>query len=117
MILLALAALIAVARLSPDARPLALLLPLAAYAAPLFNPPRAVILGAATPLLLLALAGWFLAGSPPKTPLLGCLPPHPRPRISPAISHVWVGFGRCSVVPVRCSARDNPHVWPTGKGD
>jgi alpha-1,2-mannosyltransferase len=70
MVLLALAGLIAVARLGATARPLVLLLPLAAYTAPLYNPPRASPLGEATPLLLLALAGWFLASSRVPKPML-----------------------------------------------
>jgi hypothetical protein len=55
LILLAVAALAYVRGLPESSRPLALVLPLAAFAAPLFNPPRAVPLGLVTPLLILAL--------------------------------------------------------------
>jgi hypothetical protein len=55
LILLALAALLQVAAMREDARPLALMLPLACYIAPLFNPPRVMALGLITPLLLLGL--------------------------------------------------------------
>ena len=55
LILLALAALLQVAAMSRDARPLALMLPLACYIAPVFNPPRVMALGLITPLLLLGL--------------------------------------------------------------
>jgi alpha-1,2-mannosyltransferase len=55
LILLALAALLQVAAMREDARPLALLLPLACYLAPFFNPPRVMTLGLITPLLLLGL--------------------------------------------------------------
>lgn len=55
LVLLAVAALLAVRDLPMNTRPLALMLPLACYAAPLFNPPRAMPLGLVTPLLLLGL--------------------------------------------------------------
>jgi hypothetical protein len=55
LILLALAAMMQVAVMRPDVRPLALLLPLACYIAPIFNPPRVMALGLITPLLLLGL--------------------------------------------------------------
>jgi len=55
LILLALAALLQVAAIREDVRPLALMLPLLCYIAPLFNPPRVMALGLATPLLLLGL--------------------------------------------------------------
>jgi hypothetical protein len=55
LILLALAALLQVAALREDARPLALMLPLLCYLAPIFNPPRVMALGLITPLLLLGL--------------------------------------------------------------
>ncbi len=55
LILLALAALLQVAAMREDARPLALMLPLACYIAPIFNPPRVMALGLITPLLLLGL--------------------------------------------------------------
>jgi hypothetical protein len=55
LILLALAALLQVAAMREDARPLVLMLPLACYLAPIFNPPRVMALGLITPLLLLGL--------------------------------------------------------------
>jgi hypothetical protein len=55
LILLALAAMLQVAALREDARPLALMLPLACFIAPIFNPPRVMALGLVTPLLLLGL--------------------------------------------------------------
>lgn len=68
LILLALAALRLVRDLPEGSRPLALILPLLAWAAPLYNPPRAVFLGLATPLvvlgLLLALWGGFGVKNP-----------------------------------------------------
>ena len=51
----ALAALLQVARMPREARPLALMLPLACFIAPIFNPPRVMALGLITPLLLLGL--------------------------------------------------------------
>ena len=50
---LAIAALALVRWLPAHTRPIMLMLPLAAYVAPLFNPPRAMFLGLATPLLIL----------------------------------------------------------------
>ena len=55
LILLALAALLQLAAMSSNARPLVLMLPLACYIAPIFNPPRVMALGLITPLLLLGL--------------------------------------------------------------
>lgn len=55
LILAAIAALLAVRVLPESSRPLALILPLAVWLAPLFNPPRVMILGLLTPLLLLGL--------------------------------------------------------------
>jgi alpha-1,2-mannosyltransferase len=55
LILLALAAMLQVAAMPRDARPLALMLPLLCYLAPVFNPPRVMALGLITPLLLLGL--------------------------------------------------------------
>jgi len=55
LILLALAALLQVQSMREDARPLALMLPLLCYLAPIFNPPRVMALGLITPLLLLGL--------------------------------------------------------------
>jgi alpha-1,2-mannosyltransferase len=59
LVLLAVAALIHVRALPETSRPLVLMLPLAAWAAPLYNPPRAMPLGLVTPLLLLGLI-WAL---------------------------------------------------------
>jgi hypothetical protein len=64
LILLAVAALAYVRGLPQSSRPLALMLPLAAFAAPLFNPPRAVALGLVTPLLILALMAAFWRQKP-----------------------------------------------------
>lgn len=55
LVLLALAALLYVRSLPESSRPLALMLPLAAYAAPIYNPPRAMPLGLITPLVILGL--------------------------------------------------------------
>lgn len=52
---LAIAALALVRWLPAATRPMMLMLPLAAYAAPLFDPPRAMWLGLVTPLILLAM--------------------------------------------------------------
>jgi hypothetical protein len=60
LILLAIPALLAVRGLPESSRPLALILPLAAWAAPLYNPPRAMPLGLITPLVILALLAAFL---------------------------------------------------------
>jgi hypothetical protein len=72
LLLLAVAALIALRNLPESSRPLLLMLPLAAWAAPVFNPPRVNPLGFATPLLLLALIGGLFgswgAPKPQKTP-------------------------------------------------
>jgi hypothetical protein len=75
MVLLTIAALIAVAELRLGAGPLAFFLPLAAYAAPIYDPPRYNSLGLVTPLFLLGLAGWFflqaLSHGAQTTPLAG----------------------------------------------
>ncbi|MBA2589208.1 MAG: DUF2029 domain-containing protein [Alphaproteobacteria bacterium] len=60
LILLAIAALLVVQALPESSRPLALILPLAAWLAPLYNPPRVLPLGLATPLVILALLAGFL---------------------------------------------------------
>ncbi|HVV26902.1 MAG TPA: glycosyltransferase family 87 protein [Rhizomicrobium sp.] len=64
LMLPAVAALTLVQVLSPGTRPLVLLLPLAAWAAPLFNPPRAMALGLVTPLLILGLMAAFWRHKP-----------------------------------------------------
>lgn len=68
LILLALAALKLVQGLPAASRPLALALPLLAWAAPIYNPPRAVPLGLATPLVLLGLLAALWASSGLKNP-------------------------------------------------
>jgi alpha-1,2-mannosyltransferase len=55
LVLLAVAALLLVRDLPESSRPLALMLPLAAYCAPIYNPPRAMALGLMTPLVILGL--------------------------------------------------------------
>ena len=55
LILLALAGMLQVQAMREDARPLALMMPLLCYLAPIFNPPRVMALGLITPLLLLGL--------------------------------------------------------------
>ena len=55
LLLLAVAGLVYVRGLPESSRPLALMLPLAAWAAPIFNPPRVMPLGLVTPLLILGL--------------------------------------------------------------
>jgi hypothetical protein len=59
LIFAALAGLILAARLGQGARPLALLLPLMAWAAPLYNPPRINPVGFLTPLVLVGLIWAF----------------------------------------------------------
>jgi hypothetical protein len=63
MILLALAALIAVTQVPRTASLAAFMIPLFAYVLPIFCPPRYNAIGLVTPLLLLALVGWFLRAS------------------------------------------------------
>jgi hypothetical protein len=71
---LAVAALMHVRTLPEATRPLVLMLPLAAWLAPLYNPPRAMMLGLVTPLLFLgliwALFGGFPGQKPPPTSLI-----------------------------------------------
>jgi alpha-1,2-mannosyltransferase len=59
LLLLAIAALLLVRAIPEGCRPLAVLLPLAAWIAPLYNPPRAMALGLATPIVILGLI-WVL---------------------------------------------------------
>ncbi len=63
LLLLAMAALILFRALPETTRPMALMLPLAGWTAPLYNPPRAMPLGLVTPLLLLGLI-WALFALP-----------------------------------------------------
>jgi alpha-1,2-mannosyltransferase len=69
LILLAVAALLAVQALPESSRPLALILPLAAWLAPLYNPPRVMALGLATPLVLLGLIWLLFRPEPAPKPL------------------------------------------------
>jgi hypothetical protein len=59
LILLAVAAILYVGTLAESSRPLALVLPLLAWIAPLYNPPRLTPAGLITPLVLLGLI-WAL---------------------------------------------------------
>jgi hypothetical protein len=68
LILGAIAALLAVRALPESSRPLALILPLAVWLAPLFNPPRVMILGLLTPVLLLGLIWALLRLRPAENP-------------------------------------------------
>jgi hypothetical protein len=63
------AALLWLRTLPGDARPLALVLPLAVWMAALYNPPRVMPLGLVTPLLLLGLIWAFFRGSRAEKPL------------------------------------------------
>ena len=72
LLMLAVAGLIYLRSLPESSRPLILMLPLAAWTAPIFNPPKVMALGLITPLLLLGLIWAFFrapAGEKPlKTP-------------------------------------------------
>jgi len=68
LIFVAIAALSLVQALPTGTRPLALMLPLAAWVAPLYNPPRAMTLGLITPLVLLGLILAFLREKSPLPP-------------------------------------------------
>jgi alpha-1,2-mannosyltransferase len=67
LILLAIAALALVRWVPVNTRPIMLMLPLAAWAAPVFNPPKAMPLGLITPLVILAVMA-FLMGAKVKRP-------------------------------------------------
>ena len=69
LILAAIAALLLVRTMPESSRPLALMLPLAAFIAPLYNPPRALPLGLITPLVLLGLIWALLRAKPVQNPL------------------------------------------------
>ena len=69
LILAAIAALLLVRAMPQSSRPLALMLPLAAFAAPLYNPPRAIVLGLVTPLVLLGLIWALLREKRAQKPL------------------------------------------------
>jgi alpha-1,2-mannosyltransferase len=79
MELLAVAGMLYVSRLPQDARPMLLLLPLAAWIAPLCNPPRANPLGFATPLILIGLMVALFGGFRPKTVSSGACEAFPKP--------------------------------------
>jgi hypothetical protein len=66
LVLLAVAALLYVRSLPQSSRPLTLVLPLAAYAAPIYNPPRAMPLGLITPVVILGLMVVLWTGFPSK---------------------------------------------------
>jgi len=69
LILAAIAALLLLRTMPKSSRPLALMLPLAAYIAPLYNPPRALPLGLITPLVLLGLIWALLRERSVQNPL------------------------------------------------
>ena len=69
LILAAMAALLAVRALPESSRPLALVLPLAIWVAPLYNPPRAMPLGLVTPVLLLGLVAVLFRQKLAQNPL------------------------------------------------
>ena len=69
---LAIAALALVRWVPVQTRPIMLMLPLAAYLAPLFNPPRAMPLGLVTPLVILGTMAFLMRARR--------LPSHPAPR-------------------------------------
>ena len=75
LILLALAAVLYLATLAETSRPLALVLPLLAWIAPLYNPPRLTPAGLITPLVLLGLIWALFRGFSPTT----AQKPHPAP--------------------------------------
>jgi alpha-1,2-mannosyltransferase len=69
LILAAIAALLLLRTMPESSRPLALMLPLAGFIAPLYNPPRALPLGLITPLVLLGLIWALLREKPVQNPL------------------------------------------------
>jgi hypothetical protein len=69
LLFLGVAALIYVRTLPDNSRPLALLLPLAAWTASIYNPPRLSQAGLITPLLLLGLIWLLFQGVPDKEPV------------------------------------------------
>jgi len=74
MVGLAIAALIAIADLRPDAGSTVFFLALLAYAAPIFDPPRYNALGLTTPLILIGLACWFVLPLIRLSPLVSFKP-------------------------------------------
>jgi hypothetical protein len=71
LLLAAIAALLAVRAMPESSRPLALMLPLAAWLAPLYNPPRALLLGLVTPWVIAGLIWALFAGFSGQKPLHG----------------------------------------------
>jgi alpha-1,2-mannosyltransferase len=71
LLLAAIAALLAVQTMPESSRPLVLMLPLAAWLAPLYNPPRAFPLGLVTPLVIAGLIWALFAGFSGQKPLHG----------------------------------------------
>jgi hypothetical protein len=69
LILPAIAALLLVRAMPESSRPLALILPLAAWTAPLYNPPRVMPAGLVTPLVLLGLIWVLFREKPAQNPL------------------------------------------------
>jgi len=69
LLMLGVVALILVQALPEGSRPLAVMLPLAAWVAAIYNPPRVMALGLLTPLLLLGLIWLFFRGFPVEKPL------------------------------------------------
>ncbi len=69
LLMLAVAGLIYLRSLPESSRPLILMLPLAAWTAPIFNPPKVMPLGLVTPLLLLGLIWAFFRGFGDEKPL------------------------------------------------
>ena len=76
--LLAVAALLLVRTLPEGSRPLGLVLPLLAWIAPLYNPPRLTPAGLITPLVLMALI-WLLFRARPASRPAGSEKPLPAP--------------------------------------
>ncbi|HJT43107.1 MAG TPA: glycosyltransferase family 87 protein [Rhizomicrobium sp.] len=71
LVLLAVAAVLMLKTLPDTARPLVLILPLAVWLAPLYNPPKVMALGLVTPVVILALMAWFLGFWSRQKPLPG----------------------------------------------
>ncbi|HTC84202.1 MAG TPA: glycosyltransferase family 87 protein [Rhizomicrobium sp.] len=74
LLFLALAAILYVRTMPASSRPLALVLPLAAWVAPLYNPPRLTPAGLITPLVLLSLIWLLFRGFSAPYPLAGQKP-------------------------------------------
>ena len=78
LLLLAVAAVLYLRTLPASSRPLALVLPLLAWIAPLYNPPRLTPAGLITPLVLLGLI-WLLFRDFPGLQLSKVQKPAPAP--------------------------------------